>query len=80
MMQHDDALAAVILDVLGAAGRLLTRCELFRDARVTAIQRNEAAIRAAVAKLLKSGHIAEPRGRGQGLEITGDGSSSRRAA
>ncbi len=77
-MSDDDALTEAILDVLGAAGRLLTRRELFQDARVTSVKRDEAAIRAAVAALLESGRIAEPRGRGQGLEITDRG--SRRAA
>ncbi len=66
-------LQQAILQVLAGARRLLTRSELARLNSITRVRRDPAAIREAVNHLLKRGLIAEPNGKGQGIEITDPG-------
>ncbi len=66
-------LQQAILQVLAGARRLLTRSELARMDSITRVRRDAAAIREAVNHLLKGGLIAEPGGKGQGIEITDPG-------
>ncbi len=66
-------LQQAILQVLAGARRLLTRSELARLDSITRVRRDAAAIREAVNHLLKRGLIAEPSGKGQGIEITDPG-------
>ncbi len=66
-------LQQAILQVLAGARRLLTRSELARMDSITRVRRDAAAMREAVNHLLKGGLIAEPGGKGQGIEITDPG-------
>ncbi len=62
-------LEEAILDVLSGAARGITRAELARTEAVTRIRGDAKSIREAVKRLLELELIAEPRGKGRGLEI-----------
>ncbi len=62
-------LEEAILDVLSGAARGITRAELGRTEAVTRIRSDAKSIREAVKRLLELELIAEPRGKGRGLEI-----------
>ncbi len=62
-------LEEAILDVLSGAARGITRAELARTEAVTRIRSDAKSIREAVKRLLELELIAEPRGKGRGLEI-----------
>lgn len=66
-------LESAILGVLVETRRLITRGELAQVDAVLRVRRDPGAIGAAVNALLARGLVAEPRGKGQGVELTDAG-------
>ncbi len=66
-------LELAILDVLSGARRLVMRGELSRVDSIRRIRRDPNAIREAINGLVSAGLVAEPRGKGKGVELADAG-------